>query len=464
MKYVEQNNFHIVNEPVDAISVINNRTIIDEEPLYICNVSDIIEKHNIWKEQMPRVTPFYAVKCNDSPIVIQTLAALGTGFDCASKGEINNVMSYGVPAERIIFANPTKPNSHLNFAAKMNVKVMTVDGEHEMHKIQKTFPDASLVLRIRCDAKMAQCPLGDKYGCNPDTEAPDLIRMAKKLDLNMVGISFHVGSGCMDPPIYRKAIKAAKKLFDYAQFVGYDFKLLDIGGGFPGDKFTTIDQIAAVVNSAIDTYFSSPDYVIIAEPGRFYVSSAYTLSCRVHSKRDVCRNGNIEHVKYFINDGVYGSFNCQLYDHKIVYPKVLKETSGDELLYSSSIWGPTCDALDQISDNVLLPKLDIDDIIVFEDMGAYTIPIASPFNGFPLPKVEYYIERKHLEDINATTSRHEFILLPSYWVVADDFRSKHQQCLATEMVDKQFISILLRILQFWKFITFYIRNKIIKIS
>lgn len=59
----------------------------------------------------------------------------------------------------------------------------------------------------------------------------------------MVGISFHVGSGCMDPPVYRKAIKAARKLFDFAQLVGYDFKLLDIGGGFPGDKFTTIEQV-----------------------------------------------------------------------------------------------------------------------------------------------------------------------------------------------------------------------------
>lgn len=82
------------------------------------------------------------MKCNDSPIVIQTLAALGTGFDCASKAEISKVMSYGVSAERIIFANPTKPNSHVNFAAKMNVKVMTVDGEHEINKIQKSFPDA----------------------------------------------------------------------------------------------------------------------------------------------------------------------------------------------------------------------------------------------------------------------------------------------------------------------------------
>lgn len=59
----------------------------------------------------------------------------------------------------------------------------------------------------------------------------------------MVGISFHVGSGCMDPPIYSKAIKAARKLFDYAEEVGFDFRLLDIGGGFPGDTGTSIEQV-----------------------------------------------------------------------------------------------------------------------------------------------------------------------------------------------------------------------------
>lgn len=75
-------------------------------------------------------------------MVIETLAALGTGFDCASKGEISKVMSFGVAPERIIYANPTKPSSHLNFAAKMNVRVMTVDGEIELQKIQKHFPEA----------------------------------------------------------------------------------------------------------------------------------------------------------------------------------------------------------------------------------------------------------------------------------------------------------------------------------
>lgn len=72
------------------------------------------------------------------------------------------------------------------------------------------------------------------------------------------------------------------------------------------------------------------------------------------------------------------------------------QVSQSERTFKSSVWGPTCDALDQVCENVFLPMLDIDDIIVFENMGAYTIPIASPFNGFPLPKIEYYIDRKHL--------------------------------------------------------------------
>lgn len=83
-----------------------------------------------------------AVKCNDSPIVIQTLASLGTGFDCASKGEIAKVMSYGVAPQSIIYANPTKPTSHLKFAAEMNVSAMTVDSDFELHKIKAHYPDA----------------------------------------------------------------------------------------------------------------------------------------------------------------------------------------------------------------------------------------------------------------------------------------------------------------------------------
>lgn len=70
------------------------------------------------------------------------MAALGTGFDCASKGEIANVLGYGVAPESIIYANPTKPIAHLNFAAETNVRVMTVDSDFELQKIAKHFPNA----------------------------------------------------------------------------------------------------------------------------------------------------------------------------------------------------------------------------------------------------------------------------------------------------------------------------------
>lgn len=102
-----------------------------------------------------------------------------------------------------------------------------------------------LVLRIRCDARDAQCPLGDKYGCDPVTEAHGLLELARRLRLNVVGISFHVGSGCNDPPSYQKAIYHAKCLFDFGTTIGFTMDLLDIGGGFPGDRNTSIDEVCS---------------------------------------------------------------------------------------------------------------------------------------------------------------------------------------------------------------------------
>lgn len=57
----------------------------NEDPFIVCDVSDIVRKHKLWKVSLPRVEPFYAVKCNDNPAVLEVLATLGTGFDCASK-------------------------------------------------------------------------------------------------------------------------------------------------------------------------------------------------------------------------------------------------------------------------------------------------------------------------------------------------------------------------------------------
>lgn len=83
-----------------------------------------------------------AVKCNDTAIVVEVLAALGASFDCASKGELAKILDLGVDPKRIIFANPCKPMSHIRFAESTKVDLITFDNETELHKMKSLYPDA----------------------------------------------------------------------------------------------------------------------------------------------------------------------------------------------------------------------------------------------------------------------------------------------------------------------------------
>ncbi|CAL8086799.1 unnamed protein product [Orchesella dallaii] len=359
-----------------------------EEPFFVCDIGEIIKKHVDWIHYMPRVRPFYAVKCNDSPLVLETLAGLGTGFDCASKVEMRKVLELGLSPTDIIYANPAKPRSHIVAAAELGVQTVTFDSKVELLKLKNYLPGARLVVRIRCEAERAQCPLGMKFGVNVE-DAMELLDFAKSMDLDVVGVSFHVGSGCMDPPVFLRAIASARLLFDYAaRELGYNLNLLDIGGGFPGNTGTSIAEIASVVNNALESFFPQGCGVeIIAEPGRYYVAAAFTLVTQIHSIREV-KGDDTTRYMYYINDGIYGSFNCIMYDHAIVRPEVIGIRNADALdLFECSIWGPTCDGLDQVCSSEMLPKLDIGEWLVFGDMGAYTLVAGGTFNGFPLPKV-----------------------------------------------------------------------------
>lgn len=377
-----------------------------EDAFFICNIGDIIEKYCNWNVKLRRIKPFYAVKCNDDPLVLRTLANLGTGFDCASKNEISKILNLGVSSDRIIYANPCKQKSFIRFAAKNEVSLMTFDNEAELYKIKDLYPDARLVIRILppSDYKV-QCELSMKFGCLPKN-AGRLLEKAKELGLNVVGVSFHVGSGCQDARAFEAAINDARIVFNIGENLGFNFTLLDIGGGFPGHKIPEVsfDEIANVVNESLDIHFPpSCGVTIIAEPGRYFVSSAFTIGVNVIAMRVKSRDqdergadrepdANDEpHYMYYVNDGVYGSFSCILLDHAKVVPNVIKDLS-DSMFYSCSVWGPTCDGLDCIQSECQLPALKVGEWIYFENMGAYTSCSASKFNGMPEPKYYYFCD------------------------------------------------------------------------
>lgn len=287
------------------------------------------------------------------------------------------MLNMGVDPSRIIYAHPCKTNSYIRYAAQHGVKQMTFDNAEELYKVKDHFPNAELYLRILTDDSSSLCRLSLKFGASLDATRY-LLDLAKELDLNVVGVSFHIGSGATDPTLFMKAIKDARQVFDQAADVGFNLGTLDIGGGFSDDTF---EAMASVISQALNDYFS-PHVRIIGEPGRYYVSKAFRLACNVIARRTMRDPvSQLSSYMLYLNDGVYGNFSSIMFDHQHPVPKILR--CGQRFLHDQhsteldskrmteySIWGPTCDGIDCISTSCELPDLvDVGDWLYFEEMG-----------------------------------------------------------------------------------------------
>jgi ornithine decarboxylase len=228
-----------------------------------------------------------------------------------------------------------------------------------------------------------------------------LLEKAQEYKLNVVGVSFHVGSGCFSTESYLGAIKNAKKVFNMAEKFGYKMNLLDIGGGFPGNDsvYPSFIEMAKEITPLIDELFNE-DIQIIAEPGRYFANGSHTLVCNIFGKREVYSKKQLElndikqEYLYYANDGIYNSFSCLFFDNvKIdIKPFSTKKKFDYDETFKSKIFGPTCDALDVICTNTQIPKLDVGDWFYVTEFGAYTRSCSTKFNGFTVDKSIYYIQ------------------------------------------------------------------------
>jgi len=369
---------------------IADETIEKEEAFYIIDLGKVLKQYQQWINSLPRVKPYYAIKCNPNTAIIKTLASLGVNFDCASKTEIQQILGSGISPSRIIYANPTKMKSHILYAKSSGVDLMTFDNTFELEKIAECNPNAKLLLRIITDDSQSICKFSTKFGA-PMDQITTILTKAKELNLNVTGVSFHVGSGCMSVNSFIAAIKSAKRVFNTAATLGFNFTMLDLGGGWPGTDNDGIifTDIAAGIRPVLDELFSS-EVEIIAEPGRYFVAESHTLAVNVFAKREMRDENNEKKFLYYINDGVYQSFNCIFFDHAVPKPLVF-ELGNRTQQYKCTIFGPTCDSMDCIAKDIYLPELEVGEWLYFKDMGAYTTAAASPFNGFKSHATTFYV-------------------------------------------------------------------------
>ncbi|MCX6798707.1 MAG: type III PLP-dependent enzyme, partial [Candidatus Diapherotrites archaeon] len=360
-------------------------------PLFVIDHEKIRRNYREFKEQLPNVQAYYAVKANANPAIIKTLYDIGASFDVASMPEFLMVHENikGMPDkerqdwiwDKIIYANTIKPVETLEALDKYK-PLVTYDNIEELKKIKQYAPHAGLCLRIRVPNTGSMVELSSKFGASPG-EAVDLIEEAFKTGLVVEGISFHVGSQCTNFDNYAQALQLSSNIIKEAESrLNQRIKILDIGGGFPvkyNPKVKSFKTVAKKLNSEIKRLFP-PDMEILAEPGRFMVANACTVVAKVIGK--AFRDGK---PCYYINDGVYHTFSGQVFDH-CVYPiNAFKE--GEK--HISAVFGPTCDAFDTITLSATLPELNIHDLVYAENIGAYSWASSTYFNGFPPAKVAH---------------------------------------------------------------------------
>ncbi|MCO6426667.1 type III PLP-dependent enzyme [Nitrosomonas communis] len=348
------------------------------KPFLLVDSNIIRNKIRRFKAAMPRVHPHYAAKANPDARVLRTLIEEGSGFEIASIAELDLLLSLGVPAAEIYYSNPMKSRAYLEYAAAKGVEWYVLDSIEELRKIVSIKPDAKLYLRIDTPNIGSDWPLAGKFGTHlADIKA--IINEAASLDADLAGVTFHVGSQCRNPQNWRVGIERAKNVFDDMRQAGLKPRLLNIGGGYPVRHVKPIPSIEVIADVINDAIADLPDDIhIMAEPGRYFVSDSACFVCRVVGT--ATRNG--KRWMYW-DAGIFGGI---IEVSEGLRYEILTDRKGSNIPWS--IAGPTCDSVDVLMHDELLPEdIQEGDFIFIPNAGAYTTAYASNFNGFPLPDV-----------------------------------------------------------------------------
>ncbi len=334
-----------------------------------------------WFETLPYIKPYYAVKSFPKQEFISFLSNYkNIGFDCASKYEIECVKKANI-TNTVIFANPTKSKTDIKYSAENNIHIYVIDSIEEIQKIENIDNNAKYIVRIISDELYSAIKFNKKFGACYD-EVIEIIQFMSKNKINLYGFSYHVGSKCSNMKAHTNTLHI---IIDTYLQLCYEKKLypqvIDIGGGFENENqlLELHKEITNDEKNILQT-LENMNIELIAEPGRLFSQGALDI----YTKIIAIREKNVDHMKTLyitINDSVYHSFQGKIYDGQTYEPVPLYETSNE--LVRCIIFGQTCDSLDIIAENVILPYPKLDDILLFTNIGSYSLASAEGrFNGF----------------------------------------------------------------------------------
>ena len=363
-----------------CINWLNKNTI--SSPKLVYDLEEIKKNFLTFTELFREVKPYYAVKANPNEKILELLRELGSNFDCASLSEVKKCINLNISPKQISFGNTVKKTDEIKKSFKLGINLYAFDCEEELLKIAEYAPNSDVYCRLQVSNGGAEWPLSKKFGCT-SRELERLLIQAKKLLLNPIGLSFHVGSQQLSINTWLRAINTASKI--YKKFNEKYFKLnfLNIGGGMPVDysnnKINIKNYCTSIINEIKKKFGPLMPENTIAEPGRFFVASAGILECEVVLIKSKAKSD----IKWlYLDVGRYSGLaetEGEAIKYRIEFSKDKKEKNIKYI-----IAGPSCDSHDILYQKNLysLPiNLKIGDRLRIYSAGSYVISYESNFNG-----------------------------------------------------------------------------------
>lgn len=356
-------------------------------PFFYTSKKILESNYSVFSTQFPATEVYYAVKANADSKILSYLNELGSGFEAASAYEIDVLLRLGVRPEKIIYGTSVKPSSHIIYSRKVGIDIFAADSKEEVEKLAAHAPGARVFIRAIVDDSGSVFTMSERFG-TPVGTVKHLLVQARELGLVPYGISFYVGSQATHSDRWAKAIHLLKPVIEELVEEGIKLKVINIGGGFPVnyDNHMHAPRLEEIVNSikrAVDTLPYVPK--IIMEPGRGLVASSTVLVTDV-----IARNNRAGRPWLVLDAGIYNAlYEAMIHQGATQYSvHPLHPPSGNVDLMSCTLAGPTGDSLDIITRHAQLPSyIGVGDKLVFENTGAYTVTMASGFNGFPKPEL-----------------------------------------------------------------------------
>lgn len=368
---------HRFEAVVPVLPAIDDLVAVErpEEPMHCLRPDAILGAAREFVAGFPGKT-LYAVKCNPEPAVLRALWAGGVRhFDCASAGEVALVRSL-FPAAGIHFMHPVKSRGAIRAAyAEHGVRDFVLDTAAELEKVlaETGGVDLGLVVRLALPKGEAVYDLSGKFGAAP-VDAVALLR-ATRPHAARLGLSFHVGSQCLDPLAWRRAMALAGEVIRAADVA---IEIVDVGGGFPvaypGVEPPPLGAFFAEIEAGFEA-LALPGAVLWAELGRALVAAGGSVVVQVQARRGDA---------LYVNDGVYGALS-DAGAPGFNFPVRLIRLDGmaAETTQAFELFGPTCDSADRMRGPFLLPADAREgDWIEIGQLGAYGACLRTAFNGF----------------------------------------------------------------------------------